>query len=589
MGESTPHQPYRNYADFLRERYGSVLHRVPLDLGFSCPNRAADGPGGCTFCAGDGARAVHLGESPGTLADQVRRGLEFARERYGAAGFMAYFQAFTSTYAPTDVLRARFTEALSAADFQAVSIATRPDCLPDATLDLLEELARRHDLWVELGVQTIHDRTLQAIRRGHDAACSERAVHALAERGIPVVPHIILGLPGESEEDFRATARRLAGWPCAGIKIHNLHIVEGSELANEWREGKVDVMDEHQYAAALIDVLRRIPADWPVLRLAADTPRNRLLAPDWWLDKAKFLAYVDRRMRDCGHRQGDLLTPKPIAATQPKHTGKTQPIRLPETKLTPPPRANVALPLLAGAHLPAPTKTRTYAVLDVGFGLDMLLVDAMSEILQAADGHPIRIVGFGRDRGLVDVMRKRHPEFDRELSFLGAGVTVRHEGVQAAIHWGDPRRHLFRIRGRADVVLLEPRAVEANAMLFSQEFLRRLTRLMHPQSVLLATSASEALRGTLIRLGLHVGAGDANGLAGGGTVAAWSPERILLPLSAEQRHACTETLAGVPYRDRTLTWPRRRIVDHRERVLARLRDWADCRARRSSQPTAPQS
>jgi radical SAM protein (TIGR01212 family) len=581
MGETNPDQPFRDYAGFLRERYGDVVHRVPLDLGLSCPNRGADGSGGCTFCGARGARAVHLGDEVPPLSEQVRRGIEFARSRYGATSFMAYFQAFTATYGPANTLRQLYGEALAAGEFRAVSIATRPDCLPDETLDLLAELAKTYDLWVELGVQTIHDETLKTIRRGHDAACAEQAAHRLAERGIPVVPHIVLGLPGEEVEHYRETARQLAGWPCAGIKVHNLHIVEGSDLARSWREGTVEVMDEHQYAAALIEVLRRIPASWPVLRLASDTPRQCLLAPHWWLDKVKFRQYVERQMHEHGWRQGDLLTPKPVRKTGRGITGKTQPMRLPDITVTPEPHANAARALLDAVQLPEPIEEHAYAVLDMGFGLDTLVVDALPDLLEAAGEHRLRIIGFGEDRSLVDVMRQRHPEFDRQLSFLGAGIDVRDGRGRARVYWGDPRRHLFRLRGRANVVLVEPRAVEANVALFSREILRRLGRLMDEPSVLLANSGSEVLRAALLRMGMTVGTADATQISGGGTVASWSPESILNPLSQEQTDACLHTLAGVPYRDRTLTWPPARIREHRDQVIARLQA---CAQRHGNQP-----
>jgi len=570
MGESTQEQPFRDYAGFLRERYGEVLYRVPLDLGLSCPNRQPDGSGGCTFCGGTGSRAPHLGRVPSPLREQVERGVRSARERYGATAFMAYFQAFTSTHAPAAVLRPLLAEALSAAPFRAVTVSTRPDCLPEATLDLLAELAATHDLWVELGVQTVHDRTLAAIRRGHDAACSEQAVRALAARGIPVVPHIILGLPGETLDDYRETARRIAGWPCSGIKIHNLHIVAGSELAGIWQTDPFPLLDEHQYAAALIEVLRRLPPDWPILRLASDTPADQLLAPRWWFDKGQFRQYLERQMREHGWRQGDLLTPKPVGAAT--DSGKTQLLRRPARLPASEPRGNVGEPLLRAVRMPRVRAGRAFAVLDLGFGLDTVLLDALPALLKIAEENPLRIVGLGWDRSLVDALRQRNPEFDRQLAILGAGAGIRTEHGVASVYWGDPRRNLFRIRGRAELILFESRAVGPNVILFTQEFLRRVARSLAPDGVLLATSADPAFRVALHRLGLTVGQAAATAaLPQGGTVASWRPQAILEPLPADQLRATIP--AGIPYRDRSLTWPRQRILDHREAVIARLRHY----------------
>jgi len=582
MTERNQDSPFCDYASFLRERYGEPVQRVPLDLGLSCPNRDLDGSGGCAFCGELGGRAAHLGGTELPLGEQVRRGIAFARERYGATAFMAYFQAFTSTNAPVGRLRELFAKALAAGEFRGVTVATRPDCLPEETLDLLSELAASHDVWVELGVQTVHDQTLQAIRRGHDAACSERAVRALAARGLPVVPHIILGLPGEDAEKYRETARRLAGWPCSGIKVHNLHIVQGTELAKAWRAGHVPVMDEHQYAEALIDVLRRIPPKWPVLRLASDTPDQLLLAPKWWLGKGQFRQYVVQRMQEKGWRQGDLLTPKPVLASAARKAGKTQQMSLPIEHGPPAPRVNVAAPLLASLRLPKPLPGKSLTVLDVGFGLDTLLVDALPELLAAATER-LCLAGFGWDRSLIDVLRRRNPEFDQQLAILGAGLDLSTPQGSAAVHWGDPRRNIFRVRGKADVILVEPRSVEANVILFSIDFLRRLMRLLSSNGVLLATAASASFRGALLRLGLTVGTADPAQVPRGGTVASWDADRILNPLVGKQLHICTETLSCAPYRDLDLRWSRKRILRHRDAVLQRMRR---CAERHAQLPTA---
>jgi len=299
-------KPYHDYAVFLRRRYGGRVGRVPLDLGLGCPHRDPNTlEGGCTYCGSTGSRAVFLRRGM-SIEEQVRIGMEFARRRYRSGRFLAYFQAFTSTNAPAAVLRDLYYRALNAGEFCGVIISTRPDCLPPETVDLLVELAERWDCWVELGIQTAHDDTLERIRRGHDFACSRRAVEVLAARGIHTAAHVILGLPGEGPEHFHRTACELRKLPLEGIKIHNLHVIRGTPLADQWRRGEVRVMDEHEYAEVLIDFLRRIPAHWPVMRLMSDTDPAVLLAPRWWMSKGQFLAYVERHMTDLGVRQGDL-------------------------------------------------------------------------------------------------------------------------------------------------------------------------------------------------------------------------------------------------------------------------------------------
>jgi radical SAM protein (TIGR01212 family) len=292
----------------MAARCGGTLHRVPIDTGLGCPHRREDGTGGCTFCPADGSRAGYT-VGAGTVEEQIRAGIGFARKRYGATRFMAYIQAFTGTFAPASRQRALYRRVLQAFPFEAVSIGTRPDCVPESTLAVLSELQARLDVWVELGVQTVHDATLRRVNRGHDWAASRRAILALAGRGIRVAVHVILGLPGESRAHFRQTADTLAGLPIDAVKIHNLHVVRGTALAAEFRRRPFKVFDEAEYAAVLIDFLRRLPPRVAIMRINTDTPPARLVAPRWREDKGQFRARVIREMRRCRHRQGDLYVP----------------------------------------------------------------------------------------------------------------------------------------------------------------------------------------------------------------------------------------------------------------------------------------
>lgn len=308
--------PFLTHKQYMAERYGAPLYRVPVDFGFGCPNRQSDGSGGCVFCDGSGARAVFVRpEQP--VEEQVRQGVAFARRRYGTEHFMAYVQAFTATAAPVAEQRAMFARLLGAQRFEALSVGTRPDCLPPETLDLLaglgerktEDGRRKHglDVWVELGVQTVHDETLRRIERGHDWACSRRAILDLHARGVLVAAHVILGLPGETAEHFARTASELARLPVAAVKIHNLHVLSGSALARQFREQPFAVMDEREYGEVLIDFLRRLPPGVAIMRLNTDTPPERLIAPRWRMGKGAFLAFVERTMFERGVRQGDRV------------------------------------------------------------------------------------------------------------------------------------------------------------------------------------------------------------------------------------------------------------------------------------------
>jgi radical SAM protein (TIGR01212 family) len=219
---------------------------------------------------------------------------------------MAYIQAFTGTYAPPEQLQALLSLILDSYPFTALSIGTRPDCLPKNILEVLEKVRSRTDLWIELGIQTVHDKTLRRIHRGHDWSCSRAAIEALHTKGIPVAVHVILGLPGETTRHFRQTASLLAELPLAGIKIHNLHVVRGTALEAEFRKSPFPLLDEIQYAQILIDFLRRLPDSLPVMRLTTDTPKQELVGPRWHMDKGTFLAFLNRQMERNSLRQGDL-------------------------------------------------------------------------------------------------------------------------------------------------------------------------------------------------------------------------------------------------------------------------------------------
>ncbi len=296
--------PYLQYKEYMKARYGEPLFRVPIDFNLGCPNREADGSGGCTFCNARGAAAVQtLGAE--TVGDQMRQAIRFARERYGAKKFMAYIQAFSATFGPEQ--QPLYLDLLDAFDFAAVSIGTRPDCLVPQAYDFLVELNRRIETWVELGVQTVHDHTLERINRGHDWASSERAIRTLHDRGIKVAVHVILGLPGETAEDFQETADTLAALPIDAIKIHNLHIEQGTVLAEDHARAPLPTLMEHDYAEHLMDFIRRMPPNIPIMRLATDTPDEALIAPKWHMEKGQFKDYVIQQMVCREWRQGDLL------------------------------------------------------------------------------------------------------------------------------------------------------------------------------------------------------------------------------------------------------------------------------------------
>lgn len=306
-----PHFPggrrYRALGAHLRERFGGPVFKIPVAAGFSCPNRdGSAGIGGCIYCDNTSfspARA-HL-----PVREQIAEGI--ASGRRGAERFIAYFQSFSNTHGPLEHLRALYEEALSCPGVVGLAIGTRPDCLPDPVLDHLAELNRSTPLWLELGLQTASDATLEAINRGHTAADFEAAVTRCHRAGIEVCAHLILGLPGEGPGEMMASAGLLARLGVEGVKLHLLHVVRGTELERRYYLGRVPLMGPRQYVDQVCDLLEVFPPEMVIHRLQADCPHVLLVAPAWLNRKSLILNDIDRTLEDRNRWQGKLFSTHP--------------------------------------------------------------------------------------------------------------------------------------------------------------------------------------------------------------------------------------------------------------------------------------
>lgn len=304
--KATPEEvsPYRQLAASLRARFGERVQKITLDAGFTCPNRDGRvGWGGCIYCntRGSGTGAAARGES---LTAQLASGMAYLRRRYGARKFIAYFQSYTNTYAPVPRLKALYEEALAFPEVVGLSLGTRPDCLSPEVLDLLAALRSRVMVWLEVGLQSSHDRTLALINRGHDVACFVRAVEAAAARGLEVVPHVILGLPGEGREEMLATARFLGTLPLAGVKIHLLYVIRGTRLAALYEAGVYQPLEQEAYVDLVVDFLELLPPELVIHRLTGDPHPEELLAPRWCLHKKGVLEAIRQNFHRRGTFQG---------------------------------------------------------------------------------------------------------------------------------------------------------------------------------------------------------------------------------------------------------------------------------------------
>ncbi|MCE1227105.1 MAG: TIGR01212 family radical SAM protein [Geobacteraceae bacterium] len=298
---------YTTFTEELRHQFGCRVQRVSLDAGFSCPNRDGSlGTGGCTFCGDRGAAAVGVpSELP--LQQQLQKSKTYLKRKFRAEKFLAYFQAYSNTYAAADELRLLYETALADEDVVGLIIGTRPDCLPDTVLDLLAELNQRTYLWLELGMQTMHDETLQAINRGHDHACFVEAVNRCKQRGLRICAHLILGLPGESREQILASVQELNRLNVDGVKLHHMHVLKGSLLEEQYRIGTLPLMDRDAYVALLVDALELLDPTIMIHRLMGDG-RTELVAPDWSRRKLEVLNQIDAELVKRNSRQGCRLS-----------------------------------------------------------------------------------------------------------------------------------------------------------------------------------------------------------------------------------------------------------------------------------------
>jgi radical SAM protein (TIGR01212 family) len=277
------------YSDYLREKYGCKVYRLAIDAGFRCPGR-------CIYCNDNGSRASYVNPKD-SIEKQLERRIRYLKETKNAKKFIAYFQAHTNTYAPADRLRAAYDQAKGFDCIVGISIGTRPDTVDREKLKLIASYKDRYEIWLEYGLQSVHDKTLKSINRGHTFDDFLNAVKLTREFGIPVCAHVILGLPGETKEAMMATAKKLAELNIEGIKIHPLHILKGSELEKLYRQGKVSLLEEDAYVDLVCAFLENLPHDIIVQRLTGQGSREDHIAPLWALNKTDTIRKILTKLK----------------------------------------------------------------------------------------------------------------------------------------------------------------------------------------------------------------------------------------------------------------------------------------------------
>lgn len=310
---------YNSYGRFLQEKFGGRVHKVSVHAGFTCPNR--DGTvarGGCTYCnivsfTPESARPRF------SVRDQIEAGIRFVQRRFHADKFIVYFQPYSNTYAPADHLERLFRDAMQHAQVVGLAIGTRPDCMDDEKFALLANLGRETDVTIEFGIESVYDETLRLINRGHDFACTRRAIARAKEFGLRVTGHVILGFPNETEAQMLSSAEVINTLGLDILKIHNLHVVRHTELARQYEREAFPVFSYEDWQDVVIRYLERLAPQIVIERLHGDAPRELLIAPRWHLSRAEVVQGIAREMRARQTYQGRLCPRATIAPAPARH------------------------------------------------------------------------------------------------------------------------------------------------------------------------------------------------------------------------------------------------------------------------------
>jgi radical SAM protein (TIGR01212 family) len=300
---------YNDYSAYFRRRFEGRVQKISIDAGFTCPNRdGSRGKGGCTYCNNKSFNPDYC-RIEENVAAQVVRGIAFFSSKYPTMRYLAYFQAYSNTYAPVEILRQSYEEALRHPEVIGLVIATRPDCLSEEVLDLLSKFAERCYVSIELGIESFTDATLERINRGHSAAESIQAIHKVAARKLDNCVHLILGLPGEEDSDFIGHAKRLSELPVQSIKLHQLQIHKGTQMALEYRDNPslFNLFEVDQYADLVVRFLEHLSPDLIIQRFVSSAPAGMVIGPNWGLKNYEFVAKVEKLLAERETWQGKLI------------------------------------------------------------------------------------------------------------------------------------------------------------------------------------------------------------------------------------------------------------------------------------------
>jgi len=469
--------------------------------------------GCCTFCPENGSRATQALDAK-SVEEQIVKGIDFATKRYKATRFMLYIQAYTGTFTSLFQQKKTYSHLLKQYPFDAFSIGTRPDCLSVQTLEYLRELNKEIDVHVDLGIQSLNDKTLLHINREHDATCSIEGIKKLQAYGIKIFAHIIVGLPGETRIDWTSTTEQLVALQVNGIKIHNLHIIKNTALHVEFQNSPFKILNEYEYAEELIHLLRLIPKHIPILRFNTDTPDKDLIAPIWHMQKGQFSEYINETMK---YRFGKsdvteaLWSPRYKAYYYPKSGAKRQAHEL----------------FIKHSELKKRLTCKKVKLLDIGYGFGVNSYEALS----LPKENSLHVTALDQDESIV-----------KEKSFKDEQNSFR-------FIVGDVRYTLAKLDEQFDVIFLDPFDEDKNPSMITVEVFKLLNLLLKKDGVLVCSTSFESVRVGLSLSGFKSEIINDNKIKG------------LIATHGEQ------TLKGEPYRDPYLVYRDKQIMSNREKLL----------------------
>lgn len=505
--------PYLSHKAYMQHVYGKALFSIPVNLEFGCPNREKDGTGGCSFCPEHGARAAQIADAK-NVEEQIQKALSFAKRRYKADSFALYIQAYTGTFASLLRQKETYQKLLSLYAFDAFHIGTRPDCLTSGTLEYLRELNQTIDVVVELGVQSLHDASLVRMNRGHNAACSLEAIERLHAYGLKVYAHLIIGLPNETPAMWKESVQGLVDAGIDGIKFHNLHIIHNTDLAREYAKNPFALLNEYEYAEALMELLRTIPSHIPILRLATDTPDEELVAPKWHMAKGQFGEYVVQSMHYRGIVQGDLT----ISPFKSHATSKGSPVLLDDGSVTLwNKRYHDYYHPKSGAYRQAKElfieksdlrnrlKKGDVKLLDIGFGMGYNTLCAL-EVAQSLAQNTLHIKAMDQDRMLLQQSMNIVPNASHAILLEALFNNNVYENTFANIAFlnVEARYGVTLLKESFDVIFLDPFIESNNASLVTFDFFKIVQKLLKPDGILVASTSLQAVHDGLMLAGFDV-------------------------------------------------------------------------------------